>query len=129
MHDPMLFYTTVPVLLGGLPRHAGRLAAELYLRHGINAHWYGRGWHPRLAIYARRHPVALPFSEDSDGVMLRLLLDFEGEQRHIGGIPCLIPCSREAEDFLARAQTVLEERFVLLERPSAGEDPLYALVR
>ena len=129
MHDPMLFYTAVPVLLGGSPRDAGRLAARLYARHGIQIHWYGRGWHPMLAIYAKRHPVTLPFSQDFDGVMVRLLRGFERDQRYTGGIPCLIPCSEEAEKFLERVRAELEERFVLLERPAAGGDPLYALVR
>ncbi len=128
MVEPMLFYTTVPVLLGGHPREAGCLAARLYARHGIRIHWYGRGWHPLLATYTLRHPVSLPFAEANDGVMTRLLCGFEAEQRYTGGIPCLIPCSEEAEWFLARNRTVLEERFVLLNRPEKGEDPLYRLV-
>lgn len=128
MRDPMLFYTAVPVLLDGSPRTAGRLAAALYIRHGVGLHWYGRGWHPLLALYTRRHPVSLPFSEDHDGMWIRMLCDFEKEQRHIGGIPCLIPCSREAELFLMRAREILEEHFVLLEPPAAGVNPLYGLV-
>ena len=128
MYDPMLFYTAVPILLGGSPRDAGRLAADLYARHGIEAHWYGRGWHPLLAIYAKRHPVTLPFTEENDGIMVRLFPGFEKQQRHTGGIPCLIPCSEEAELFLKRTRVDLEDRFVILERPAVGGDPLYGLV-
>jgi hypothetical protein len=128
MVEPMLFYTALPILLGGHPREAGRTAASLYARHGIRIHWYGRGWHPLLAIYAKRHPVSLDFSEANDGIMTRLLCGFEAEQRHTGGIPCLIPCSDAAADFLARNRSVLEEYFVLLESPKKGEDPLYRLV-
>ncbi len=128
MREPMLFYTAVPILLGGSPRAAGRLAADLYARHGIDIHWYGRGWHPLLAVYTTRHPVSLPFTEAHDGVMVRLLCGFEKQQRYTGGIPCLIPCSEEAEGFLARAREALEERFVILERPAMGADPLYSLV-
>ena len=128
MHDSMLYYTAVPILLGGSPRRAGRIAADLYIRHGIRAHWYGRGWHPLIAVYAVRHPVSLPFSEENDGIMVRLLHGFEKQQRHTGGIPCLIPCSREAELFLMRAREILEEHFVLLEPPAAGVNPLYGLV-
>ena len=128
MVEPMLFYTALPILLGGHPRVAGRLAASLYTRHGIRIHWYGRGWHPLLAIYAERHPVTLDFSERNDGIMTRLLCGFEAEQKHTGGIPCLIPCSEEAEGFLARNRAMLEEYFVLLDRPEGDEDPLYQLV-
>lgn len=128
MQNPMLFYTAVPILLGGHPRATGKLAAMLYARHGIDIHWYGRGWHPLLAIYTKRHPLTLPFAEAYDRVMVRLLCGFEKQQRHTGGIPCLIPCSPEAEAFLERVREILEERFVLLERPAVGGDPLYGLV-
>ena len=128
MRDPMLFYTAVPILLDGSPRTVGRVAAGLYARHGVDLHWYGRGWHPLLALYTKRHPISLPFSQAHDESWIRLLCDFEKEQRHVGGIPCLIPCSPEAESFLIRAREILEERFVLLERPFAGCDPLYGLV-
>jgi len=42
----MLFYTATPILLGGSPRMAGRLAAMLYTRHGVTLHWCGQGLHP-----------------------------------------------------------------------------------
>ena len=128
MHDSMLYYTAVPILLGGSPRRAGRIAADLYIRHGIRAHWYGRGWHPLIAVYAVRHPVSLPFSEENDGIMVRLLHGFEKQQRHTGGIPCLIPCSEEAVQFLSRTREELEERFVILEQSAEGGDPLCGLV-
>lgn len=128
MQEPMLFYTAVPILLDGHPRLIGRLAAELYARHGVDVHWYGRGWHPLLSVYAKRHPITLSFAEPHDRVLVHLLRDFEKHQRHLGGIPCLIPCSDEAEAFLERTREVLEERFVFLERPSLGSDPLYGLV-
>ena len=128
MRDPMLLYTTVPILLGGIPREAGRLAAELYTAHGVDVHWFGRGRHLLLSIYAKRSPLNLTFAEENDGAWLRLLRDFEKQQRHIGGISCLIPCSEAAEGFLNRMREALEDRFVLLPRPTAGEDPLYGLV-
>lgn len=128
MHDSMLYYTAVPILLGGSPRRAGRIAADLYIRHGIRTHWYGRGWHPLIAVYAVRHPVSLPFSEENDGIMVRLLHGFEKQQRHTGGIPCLIPCSEEAVQFLSRTREELEERFVILEQSAEGGDPLGGLV-
>lgn len=128
MYDSMLYYTAVPILLGGSPRMAGRIAADLFLRHGISTHWYGRGWHPLIAVYAKRHPVSLPFSEVNDGIMVRLLRGFEKQQRYTGGISCLIPCSEEAEQFLMRAREELEERFVILDRPAEGSDPLCGLV-
>ena len=128
MHESMLFYTTVPVLLGGRPSAAGRLSARLYARHGVEAHWFGRGWHPLLSIYARRHPLSVPFSEETDGILRRMLFDFEKAQRHVGGLSCLIPCSPEAARFLERNRDGLEERFVLLPPPTADTDPLYGLV-
>lgn len=128
MREPMLFYTAVPVLLGGSPKAVGRLAARFYADHGVEPHWYGRGFHPLVSIYAQKHPLALPFTERYDPVILRLLWDFEKRQRPIGGILCLIPCSEGAEAFLERSRESLEERFVLLERPSHGGDPLYGLV-
>jgi hypothetical protein len=128
MSESMLFYTAVPILLGGQPRFAGRLAARLYARHGITVHWYGLGFHPLLSVFAERHPLTLPFTEAHDNVMVELLCGFEKNQRHIGGIPCLIPCSAEAARFLERKRDILEERFVLLQYPEQGEDPLYRLV-
>ena len=128
MNQPMLFHTAIPVLLGE-PRTAGRLAAMLYSRHSVVSHWFGRGWHIRLSIYAKRHPLSLTFDSIHDAVMIRLLLSFAEEQRYPTGIPCLIPCSADAEAFLLRVAPALEEQFVILERPDKGCDPLYGLVR
>ena len=58
MDQSMLFYTAVPILIGGRPRAAGRLAAKIYSRHGITAHWFGQGWHPLLSVYAKRDPAS-----------------------------------------------------------------------
>lgn len=128
MDQTMLFYTTVPILIGGSPRQAGRLAAKLYAAHGISLHWFGRGWHPLLSIYAERHPVSLPLTDVHDRVWVQLLWGFEKQQRHTGGIPCLIPCSEEARLFLERTRSLLEDRFVILDQTEWGEDPLYGLV-
>ena len=128
MQQPLLFYTTTPVLLGGSPRDAGRLAALLYARHGITLHWFGRGWHPLTAVYASRHPVSLSPAEENDELWVRLLLDLAKAKRAAGGILCLIPGSEEAEAFLGRMRERLEEHFVMLDRPARGEDPLYGLV-
>ena len=128
MDHPMLFYTTIPVLLGGSPRAAGKLAAKLYASHGVTLHWFGRGWHPLSAIYTTHRPVHLPMGEAQDGAWTRLLLDFAKEKRPLGGLLCLIPGSAEAEEFLNRARERLDEHFVILERPLRGDDPLYGLV-
>ena len=128
MREPMLFYTAVPILLGGSPGTAWRLAARLHADHGVEVHWFGRGFHPLASIYTTRHPLPFPFSEVRDGCILRHLCDFEKGYRHTGGILCLIPCSDGAEAFLERTRELLEERFVLLERPNRGTDPLYGLV-
>ncbi len=127
MSEQMLFYTAVPVLLGS-PHAAGRLAADLYSRHGVSSHWFGHGWHPYLSIYAKRHSLTLPFVPAHDRVLVRLLYAFAKEQRPMGGIPCLIPCSTDAEAFLARVGEELDEQYVILERPAKGGDPLYGLV-
>lgn len=128
MDQTMLFYTTVPVLIGGSSRSAGRLAAMLYARHGVTVHWFGRGWHPLLSFYAKRHPVSIPLTNLHDRVWVQLLWGFEKQRRHTGGIPCLIPCSEDARLFLERTQSLLEDRFVILEHTEWGEDPLYGLV-
>ena len=125
MNDAMLFYTALPVLLGS-PRAAGRTAAALHLRHGIVPHWFGRGWHPLLSLFAKRHAMTAPYS---DPMLTRLLLSFADEQRYTGGILCLIPCSEEADAYLARQRERLEEVFVILGRPTAGDDPLSPIVR
>lgn len=128
MGEPLLFCTAVPVLLGGSPKAVGRLAARFYGDHRVEPHWYGRGFHPLAALYTQKHPLSLPFSEQYDSVILRLLWDFEKKHRHLGGILCLIPCSPEAEAFVLRSREALEERYVLLERPPLSVDPLYGLV-
>ncbi|MBQ9152100.1 MAG: hypothetical protein IJX72_07600 [Clostridia bacterium] len=128
MNEQMLFYTAIPILIGGSPRKAGRLAASLYAKHGVTPHWFGHGWHPLLSIYAERHPVSLPQTEANDRIWVQLLCGFEKQQRHTGGIPCLIPCSKENRLFLERAKDLLEERFVILDHSEWGDDPLYGLV-
>ena len=127
MNESMLFYTAVPLLLGH-PREAGRLAARLSMRHGVTCRWVGKGTHPLLWLFGVRRALSLPFTPESDPFLLRFLLDFAKEQRPIGGILCLIPCSSDAEASLARVRERLEETFVILPRPADGEDPLYGLV-
>lgn len=128
MNQSMLFYTAVPVLLGDR-RTAGRVAAELYRRHGTVCHWMGQGFHPLLSIYATRHPVSYPLCPERESIYLRLLEDFARRQRPIGGLPCIIPCSKEAADFLARRRDGLEELFALLPLPEPGKDPLVPLLQ
>ena len=128
MREPMLFYTAVPILLGGSSKTVGRLAARFYADHGVDVHWFGRGYGFLSAVYTKRHPLRFSFTERNDGAILRFLRDFEKNQRPLGGILCLIPCSAEAEAFLERTRDALEDRFVLLERPTPGSDPLYGLV-
>lgn len=128
MEHEFLFRTAVPVLLGDR-RSAGRVALELYRRHGITPHWFGEGWGLLLFIYASRHPITLPFSPEHDGVTVRLLRAFVKEQKPYGGILTLIPCSPDAEGFLERARSELEEEFVLLEKPNLPCDPIRGLLR
>lgn len=124
MESHWLYHTVVPVLLGD-PREAGQVASLLYSRHGLTPHWFGWGRGLLLAVYAERHPA--PAGEDR--VLLRLLLAFAKERSSPAGIPALIPCSLEAEDFLHQHGEALEEHFVLLPRPAPGGDPLGALIR
>ena len=127
MENRYLFGTTIPVLLGG-GRQAGRLARMLYIRLGLESHWFGAKGHILLSVYARKHP-SLPFSEDNDPVNLLLLKSFARERSAATGILALIPCSPEAELFLARVGHELEEDFVLLGRPEPGQNPLQELVQ
>jgi hypothetical protein len=128
MDQSMLFYTAVPILIGGSPCAAGRLAAKLYTKHRITAHWFGQGWHPLLSVYAKRHPVSVSLTGNNDRVWIQLLRGFEKQQRHTGGIPCLIPVSENARLFLERTRDLLEEHFVILDPVEQGEDPLHGLV-
>jgi hypothetical protein len=125
--DRYLFGTAVPVLLDG-GRSAGRLARMLYTRFGLEAHWFGAKGHLLLSVYARKHR-ALPFTEENDAVTLRLLRAFAREHGSAAGILALIPCSPEAETFLARAGHELEEDFILLDRPAQNANPLVGLVQ
>lgn len=127
MNESMLFYTAVPLLLGH-PREAGRLAARLSIKHGVTCRFVGQGTHPLLWFFGARRALPLLFTPENDPLLIRFLLDFAKEQRPIGGILCLIPCSPEAEAALSRVRERLEETFVILPRPAAGENPLYGLV-
>ena len=127
MEQRYLYGTAVPILLDGT-RLAGRVALFLYTHHGLDVHWFGRGWHPLLAIYAKKH-AALPFTEDNDGIMIRLLRAFVKDRGRAGGIPALIPCSPEAVGFLSRVGAELDEEYVLLELPSPATDPIQGLLR
>lgn len=128
MDQSMLFYTAVPILIGGSPGVAGRLAAKIYTGHGITVHWFGQGWHPLLSVCAKRHPVSVALTGNNDRVWIQLLRGFEKQQRYTGGIPCLIPVSSEARLFLERTRDLLEEHFVILDPVEQGEDPLYGLI-
>ena len=127
MQHPLLYFTAKPVLLGD-SRVAGRIAAALYRRHGITCRWLGQGSSIGLHVYARRHPLNLPPDLRGERLYLRRLLDLAKEELP-GGIPCIIPCSPDAEAFLERFREVLEEHFTLLPRPRGEADPLYPLIR
>ena len=123
-----LYYTAMPVLLGD-PAMAGRLAADIYCRHGKTAHWFGTGFHLLLAIYAQRHPLPLPLTPEGDTIQFTSLKDFAKQQRHSGGLICLIPCGETAEAFIARNHAILSEYYLILPRTEKGEDPLSPLLR
>lgn len=127
MDHRYLFGTTVPVLLGG-KRQAGRLARMLYIRFGLESHWFGDRGHILLSVYARKHP-SLPLAIEHDPVNLLLLKAFARERSTSAGILALIPCSPEAELFIARAGHELEEDFILLDRPKPTQNPLWGLIR
>lgn len=127
MDERYLYTTAVPVLLGG-GRLAGKTALYLYARYGLEVRWLGEGWHPLLAIYAKRL-ASLPLTEESDVTLTRHLLAFAKSCRKSIGIPTLIPCSPEAEAYIARAGEVLEEEFVLLPLPDLTQNPLRGLLR
>lgn len=128
MGTSALFYTAMPVLLGDRAM-AGRLAAEIYCRHGKTAHWFGTGFHPLLTVYAERHPLPLPFTPENDTVQLTRLKDFAKQQRHSGGLICLIPCGETAEAFTTRNGAQLSEYYLILPCPEKGVDPLLPLLR
>ena len=123
-HTGYLYTTAIPVLLGE-PKTAGRAAEEIYLRHQVTAHWFGRGRNLRLLFYAKRYRLPAPMNEISDNLLLQILLDFASEQH---GILALYPCDRAAEDFVARNSEALESRYVILSLPDKG-DLLAPLVR
>ena len=127
MDERYLYTTAVPVLLGG-GRLAGKTALYLYARYGLEVRRLGEGWHPLLAIYAKRL-ASLPLTEETDATVTRHLLAFAKGYRRTVGIPALIPCSPEAEAYLTRAGAVLEEEFVLLPLPDLTESPIRGLLR
>jgi hypothetical protein len=127
MDERYLFMTAIPILLDG-GRLAARVARDLYIRHGLEVHWFGQGWRPLLAIYAHKHP-SLPFEQPNDRVTVRLLKAFAKERAGSVGIPTLIPCTPAAEAFLARVREELEEDFTLLEMPDLLSDPIRGLLR
>ncbi len=126
-NDRFLFHTAVPVLLDGTA-DAGRVARNLYCRHGITAHDFCPRRSLLLAIYAKHHHT-LPYVEENDGVTLRLLIAFAKEQRSRGGILLLIPCSPAAKAFLERTRPRLDEDFIITESPTPAEDPLVCLLQ
>lgn len=125
--DRFLFHTAVPILLGG-SRDAGRMARELYCRYGVTAYCFSPRRGLLSAVYAdfRR---TLPYAPENDRVTLRLLLAFAEEWRRRVGILLLIPCSPEAEAFLARARSRLEEDFIFADPATLPRDPLGSLLR
>lgn len=127
MTDRYLYGTAIPVLLDG-GRSAGLIARKLYIRYGLDVHWFGERRHLLTAVYARRH-AAPPFDPANDGVTVRLLQAFAKERRRSVGILALIPCSPEAKAFLERTKDRLETEYVLLDLPSPHENPLRGLVR
>ena len=127
MEDRYLFGTAVPVLLGGR-REAGRTARMLYTRFGLESHWFGARGHILLSIYARKH-ASPPVTEKNTPVILLLIKAFARERGRAAGIPALIPCSPEAEAFLARVGHELEEDFILLGRSRPQQNPLQELVQ
>ena len=126
MQDALLYFTAKPVLLGA-PKEAGRIAALLYRRHGITCRWVGHGTSLKLRIYAQRYPLHTTPSPQRERLYLRRLLDMAKEEP-APGIPCIIPCSPDAEALLAHFREELEEHFTLLPRPQGKADPLCSLV-
>ena len=118
-----LYMTMLPVLLDG-KKYAGTVAMDMYLRHAVMPHWFGRGMDLRLAFYAQRHPLPAPLGVLSDEILTEILLDFAEEHE---GLLALYPCSSEAEAFVARCATALESKYVIL--PLCEGDPLAPLVR
>jgi hypothetical protein len=126
-NDRFLFYTTVPILLD-TTKNAGRMARDLYCRRGITPHSFSSRRGLLLSVYAKHHHT-LPFAEENDGVILRLLFAFAREWRGRGSILLLIPCSPAAQSFLERARSRLDEDFIIADLPSPAEDPLGCLLQ
>ena len=119
-----LYATTVPVLLDG-KRLAGKVAMEIYVRHGRISHWFGRRQSLILAAYTNHHPLPGAFDRLSDDLILTMLQDFSSENQ---GILVLYPCSPGAEAFVERNRSLLDNHFVILP-PCVGLDPLAPLVK
>ena len=119
-----LYMTAVPVLLGGA-KVAGKVAADIYFRHDITAHWFGRGFDVKLMTYGERHPLPSAIEEISTELLLQILLDFAAEQN---GLLALIPCDESAEAFTSKNANRLESRYVLLPLEKSG-DPLSRLIK
>lgn len=118
-----LYTTVIPVLLGDASS-AGKAARDIYMRHEITPHWFGRKRHILLGGCCRCHRLPRPLADMSDPLLLQILLDFAREQ---SGLLVLYPCSSEAEAFVLREKQALESRFVILSLPSTG-DPLFPVV-
>ncbi len=126
-NDRFLFHTAVPILLDG-SRIAGRMAKDLYCRHGVTSYSFCPRRDLLLTVYATHHHT-LPYAEENDGVTLRLLFAFAKEWRGRGGILLLIPCSPEATAFLERTRPRLEEDFIIADPATLPKDPLGSLLR
>ena len=125
--SPYLFYTTTPVLLGG-SAHAGRRAKAIWEAYHLTPHWFGRGRHWSLTAYAQKHTLPQKISLVSDTLLVQILIDFAKEQQD-GNILVLIPCSKDAQEFLTRQKAVLETYFVILPHDTPLDDPLSLLIK
>lgn len=119
-----LYQPFVPVLLGGGPSAAVRMAGRIRRYHGVVCHWFGRRSMP-LGGFIKRHPHPTVLSDEA---LTRMLLDFAREKEACGGFLSLLPCSSEAEAYLYRNRAVLETAFVLLPPPPPSGDPLRGLI-
>lgn len=121
-----LYYTIHPVLLGE-STSAGRLAKAIRKKYRLTSHWFGVGYHLGLTAYAKRHPLPQPLRLISRPLLLQILLDHAKEQS-ADCICAILPCDKDAENFLLRQKEALDPFYVILPLQSPVGDPLASLI-
>ena len=111
--------TLVPVLIDNT-RKAHRLSARLFSRFGVVSLIFGK---PRIMDLFDPSTQTLRFPETtSERLQREALTDLAA--RYPDAIPVLIPCSKRAEEFIARYDTLLAPHFILSDAEAIFSHPL-----